>query len=115
MARSPLEIFAHHAESLIAGNIDEIVADYSDDALFITPDGVLRGKAGVRKGFEALLNDLPDAEWSVPTQHFEGTVGFIEWKAVSATTEASDGIDTFVFDDEHIVAQTVRYTLQKRS
>jgi hypothetical protein len=32
MARSPQEIFKHHAEALIAGDLDEIVADYTDDA-----------------------------------------------------------------------------------
>ena len=41
MARTPQEIFAHHAEALIAGDLDGIVADYADDAVFIT--GVRRG------------------------------------------------------------------------
>ena len=61
MARTPQEIFEHHATALIAGDIEGIVADYSDDALFITPRGVLRGKDGVRKGFTTLLGDVPDA------------------------------------------------------
>jgi hypothetical protein len=33
MARSPQEIFKHHAEALIAGDLDEIVADYTDDGI----------------------------------------------------------------------------------
>ena len=37
--RSPQEVFHHHAEVLIAGDIDGIVSDYSDDAVFITPAG----------------------------------------------------------------------------
>ena len=48
MARTPQEIFQHHAEVLIAGDIDGIVSDYADDAVFITPAGVERGKDGVR-------------------------------------------------------------------
>ena len=47
MARTPQAIFGHHATALIAGDIDGIVEDYSDDALFITSEGVLRGKDGV--------------------------------------------------------------------
>jgi ketosteroid isomerase-like protein len=112
MARTPQEIFAHHAEVLIAGDIDGIVSDYDDDAVFITPAGVLHGKDGVRQGFEKLLSDLPNAEWAVPTQHFEGDVLFIEWNAVSSATKALDGIDTFVFSDNGIRVQTVRYTVQ---
>ncbi|MBV9413672.1 MAG: nuclear transport factor 2 family protein, partial [Solirubrobacterales bacterium] len=45
-----------------------IVSDYADDAIFITPSGILRGKDGVRKAFEGLLGDLPNAEWEVPPQ-----------------------------------------------
>jgi ketosteroid isomerase-like protein len=112
MTRTPQEIFEHHAGALIAGDIEQIVADYTDDAVFITPAGVRRGKDGVREGFVALLADLPDAKWDVPTQIFEGDVLFIEWSAVSASTRVSDGIDTFVFSGEGILAQTVRYTLE---
>ena len=114
MSRTPQEIFAHHAEALMAGDIDEIVADYADDAVFITPAGVLRGKDGVREGFTKLLADVPNAEWAVPTQIFEGDVLFIEWSAVAANTHVEDGIDTFVFRDGEIIVQTVRYTVQQK-
>ena len=111
MARTPEEIFQHHAEVLIAGDIDGIVSDYADDAVFITPAGVQRGKDGVRAAFTKLLEDLPNADWEVPTQIYEGDVLFIEWKAVAANSKATDGIDTFVFKDGEIAVQTVRYTL----
>lgn len=113
MTRTPQEIFGHHAGALMAGDIDEIVADYADDAVFVTPDGVLHGKDGVRQGFTTLLSDLPDAKWDVPVQLFEGDVLFITWTAVAATTRATDGVDTFVFDGDRIRAQTVRYTLER--
>ena len=112
MSRSPQEVFQHHAEVLIAGDLEGIVSDYADDAVFITPNGVLRGKDGVREGFTKLLEDVPSAEWAVPTQIFEGDVLFIEWSAKAANTFVEDGIDTFVFRDGEIVVQTVRYTLQ---
>ena len=41
----PRGIFQHHAEALGAEDIDAIVSDYDDDAIVMTPDGVLRGKA----------------------------------------------------------------------
>jgi ketosteroid isomerase-like protein len=96
----------------MAGDVDEIVADYTDDAVFITPDGVLSGKDGVRDGFTRLLAALPEATWDVPTQLFAGDVLFIEWSAVSKAGRVTDGIDTFVFTDDGIRAQTVRFTLQ---
>jgi len=111
--RTPQEVFQHHAEVLVAGDLEGIVSDYADDAVFITPSGTLHGKDGVREGFTKLLADVPDAEWAVPTQIFEGDVLFIEWSATSASAKAEDGIDTFVFEDGLIRAQTVRYTLQR--
>jgi hypothetical protein len=110
MARTPQEVFQHHAEVLIAGDLDGIVSDYADDALFITPDGVKHGKDGVREGFVKLLSDVPQADWNVPTQIFEDDVLFIEWQAESANAKVEDGIDTFVFRDGMIRVQTVRYT-----
>ena len=111
MARTPQEIFQHHAEVLIGGDLEGIVSDYADDAVFITPAGVLRGKDGVREGFTKLLSDVPNADWAVPTQIFDGDVLFIEWSATAAESRVEDGIDTFVFRDGLITVQTVRYTL----
>lgn len=111
MARTPQEVFQHHAEVLIAGDLEGIVSDYADDALFITPDGVKHGKDGVREGFVKLLSDVPQADWDVPTQIFEDDVLLIEWKAVSENAKVEDGIDTFVFRDGMIRVQTVRYTV----
>ncbi len=112
--RTPQEIFAHHADVLIKGDIDGIVADYTDDAVFVTPSGIRQGKAGVRAGFEQLLADVPNAEWNVPTTHYTGDLLFIEWSAKSAESSVSDGVDTFLFRDGMIRAQTVRYTVDRR-
>jgi uncharacterized protein (TIGR02246 family) len=112
MARSPQEVFAHHAQALGAGDLDEIVADYADDAVFITPSGVLRGKEGIRTAFTQLLADVPNATWDLPTQIYDGDVLFLEWTADAGATRVDDGIDTFVFRDGQITVQTVRYTVQ---
>jgi len=109
--RTPQEVFQHHGEVLVAGDLEGIVSDYSDDAIIITPDGILRGKQGVRQAFEKLLGDLPSAEWELATTHFEDDILFLEWKATSEKVKAEDGIDTFVFRDGMIRVQTVRYTL----
>ena len=112
MARSPQEVFAHHAQALGAGDLDEIVADYAEDAVFITPAGVLRGKEGIRTAFTQLLADVPNATWDLPTQIYDGDVLFLEWTADAGASRVDDGIDTFIFRDGQITVQTVRYTVQ---
>jgi hypothetical protein len=109
--RTPREVFQHHAEALGAEDLEGIVSDYADDAIFITPDGVKRGKDGVREAFQQLLADVPGASWELPTQIYEDDILLLEWKAQSESTRVEDGIDTFVFRDGLIKVQTVRYTL----
>ncbi len=117
MATSPValrtsqEVFQHHAEALGAANLEEIVADYADNAVFITPAGVKRGKEGIREAFARLLDELPDAKWDIKTTIYEGDILFLEWRAESGKHRVEDGIDTFVFREGLIRVQTVRYTL----
>ena len=111
--RTPEEVFQHHGQVLGAGDIDGIVSDYSNDAIFISPDGIVRGKDGIRQAFIKLVGDVPDAQWELSTV-FADDILFLEWSAESAHTKAEDGIDTFVFRDGLIRVQTVRYTLQHK-
>jgi ketosteroid isomerase-like protein len=115
MTRTPEEVFAHHVQTLGAGDLDGIVADYSDDAVVITPSGTRRGKDGVRAAFTQLLADVPNAAWDLKTQIYEDDVLFLEWTADAAATRVEDGIDTFIFRDGLIRVQTIRYTLQHKS
>jgi len=111
--RTPQQIFQHHGEALGAEDLDAIVSDYSEDAFFMTPGAVFRGKAGIRQAFSKLISDVPKAKWNLRTL-FEKDILFLEWEADSAKTKVTDGIDTFVFKDGFIRVQTVRYTLQKK-
>jgi hypothetical protein len=78
-----------------------------------TPEGAVRGKDEVRRAFERLTSEVPQAAWELPTQIYEDDILLLEWKATSANSKVEDGIDTFVFRDGLIRVQTVRYTLQR--
>ena len=109
--RSPQEVFDHHAQALGAEDLDEIVADYSDDAIFITPAGVQRGKDSIRQAFTKLLSKVPQATWNLKTTLYEDEILFPEWDAEGGGNRIQDAV-TFVFRDGLIRVQTVRYTLQ---
>lgn len=95
-------------EALGAQDIDEIVADYTDDAIFIGNGTVRRGREGVRQAF---VDTVPDASWALPATVFEGDILYLEWTADSAKDKVDDGTDTYVFtDDGQIRVQTVKYT-----
>lgn len=109
--RTPEEVFAHHGESLGAENLEEILADYSEDAVLIVQGTVYRGREGAREVFTQLLSDVPQAQWSLNTV-FADDVLYLEWKATGGGRKVEDGIDTFVFADGMIRVQTVVYHVQ---
>lgn len=109
--RTPEEVFAHHGEALGAEDLEEILADYSDDAILIVQGTVYRGKDGAREVFTQLLSDVPQAQWSLDTV-FADDVLYLEWKATGGGRKVEDGIDTFVFADGLIRVQTVVYHVQ---
>jgi hypothetical protein len=109
--RTPEEVFAHHGQSLGAESLEEIIADYSDDAILILQKQVYRGKDGARQVFTQLLSDVPQAEWELDT-NFADDVLYLEWKATGGGRRVGDGIDTFIFQDGMIRVQTVVYTVQ---
>jgi hypothetical protein len=115
MTRSPQEVFVHHGQAFGAEDLDGIVADFAEDAVVITPAGVNRGKDGIREAFRRLFADLPNAAWDVRTPTCEDNVLLLEWTADAAEARVDDGVDTFVFRDGLIQAQTVHYTLQRKA
>jgi hypothetical protein len=110
--RTPEQVFGHHAESLMAEKLEDIVADYTADAVLIVQKKVYRGHDGVRQVFTQLMSEVPQARWQVDTVYADDAL-YLEWKATSASTHIDDGIDTFIFRDGMIQLQTVRYTLQR--
>ena len=111
MTRTPEEVFAHHGQALGAGDLEEIVADYTEDAILIVNKTVFRGKDGARAVFTQLLSDLPSAAWQLETV-FADDVLYLEWKAIGGGRKSDDAIDTFIFADGMIRVQTVFYTVK---
>ena len=109
--RTPEEVFAHHGQALGAEDLEDILADYTEDAILICQKKVYRGKDGARQVFTQLLGDVPQAQWELATV-FADDVLYLEWKATSKERKVEDGVDTFIFADGMIRVQTVVYTVQ---
>jgi len=110
--RSPQEVFGHHAQALGAEDLEEIVADYSDDAVFITPAGIQRGKDGIRQAFTKLLSEVPQATWDMQEHDLRGRRHALRVGGRGRRQPHRGRHRHFVFRDGLIRVQTVRYTLQ---
>lgn len=109
MSTDPLIVLHHHLAAFGAGDVDEIVADYTEDAVLITANGVTRGVDALRTAFSGFFAGLfaPGTyEFALDSERVEGEVAHITWHATCSTTEIPLGTDTFVIRDGKIVAQT---------
>jgi ketosteroid isomerase-like protein len=95
-------ILDHHQAALDAGDVDDLMSDYTEDSVFVTNlGGVVKGLDGIRAIFGATAGGM--AGFELLGEHVDGDVAYIWWKAENIPA----GTDTFVVRDGKIAAQTV--------
>lgn len=63
-------VWDRHVQAAVAGDIDAVMADFTEDSAIITPDGVIAGRPAIRKFFVAFLAAAEEAGGS-PMVNFE--------------------------------------------
>lgn len=111
MSRSAEEVLHDHLERRKQGDLrGDIAANYADDVLVISKDGVFRGHDGVRHTASILEEMLPAAEFSYDLVRIADGVGLLSWSARAANgARTRFGADTFVIRDGLIRVQTIHY------
>ncbi len=77
----------------------------------LTTTGPHTGRAAIRALFEELAQALPNVTLEAQLVLFAGDLLLLHWTADSALNTIPDGVDTFIFRDGHIQAQTISCTL----
>ncbi|MBC8075743.1 MAG: nuclear transport factor 2 family protein [Chloroflexales bacterium] len=96
---------AHHLKALTV-SVDEIMSDYTDESVLLTPAGDIRGLDGIGTFFADFLANSPPAllqAMRVMHQAVEGETAFITWQAAPFIPLATD---TFLIRDDKIIVQT---------
>ena len=101
------EVFVAHLKAFAEGDLDTIMGGYAEDAVLLTPQGVMKGPAQIRAAFaEIFANYVQPGTSKLEKQLFEGEYGYIVWSADTPTYNVPLGTDTFVIRDGKIVAQS---------
>ncbi|MDB5706758.1 MAG: hypothetical protein JWN66_3874 [Sphingomonas bacterium] len=120
--RTPEQVVKDHVASMKTANVDAVMADYADDAVVITPPGlvptqqpatgpgVYSGKANARKVFVVLtgkdsIGGIRAMETSV--EPLGGDVALLHWMQFRGTPQQVSGIDVFVVRGGRIVVQDI--------
>ncbi|HEY5956082.1 MAG TPA: nuclear transport factor 2 family protein [Polyangiaceae bacterium] len=97
----------NHLQSFSRGDVDAIMADYAERAVFYTPDGALRGKAAIRAFFEQLLLSFPPGStFEITKQIFDANLAYLVWAGESQKLRIPLATDTILLENGRIVQQT---------
>ncbi|GAA4308281.1 hypothetical protein GCM10023115_37200 [Pontixanthobacter gangjinensis] len=107
------KVHDHHHQALIDQNLHEIMKDYNESSVLITPDGkVHKGTEQIRNTFEYAFREMfpPNCEFNILQKVIEDDVVFISYQASNAETGQvfwEYAVDTFIIEDGIIKYQTV--------
>ena len=104
------EVLMHHLQTLGQGLLDDVMLDYTDSSVLMSPDQTFYGQAQIRGFFLGALAAFPPEMLSAITilrQDIYEDVAYIVWKAEPFVKQ---GTDTFVIRDGKILAQTFLMT-----
>ncbi len=100
-------VVRHHLQAFVEQQgLDAILADYADDACFLSERRAYCGKSAVREFFDSFIAAFPPQAYGLfdlRSMRVEGDVAYITW---SAGPEFPLGTDTFVVRHGRIVSQT---------
>ena len=101
------KVVRHHLKAFVEQQgLDAILADYADDACFLSEGCAWCGKAAIREFFDHFIAGLPPGaigDFTLRSLRAHGDVAYITW---SAGIDLPLGTDTFVVRHGRIVSQT---------
>lgn len=114
---STTEVLDRHLKSFAERDVDGLLADYSPDAKFFVPTGLLRGPDEIRPVFEALVSEFakPGSSFAMQHQCVDGDHAYILWTAETADNSYEFATDTFVVRNGKIVAQSFAAKLRPKA
>lgn len=102
------EVLEHHWKAFIQNNMEEVMADYTEESVLITPDRTYKGLNEIRENFENAYTTFPkdQTNFLLNKSVIAGEVGYILWQAKTPTLDLSYASDTFIIRDGKIISQT---------
>jgi ketosteroid isomerase-like protein len=99
-------VIARHLGALAARDIDQIMPDYTEESVLVTPDATFQGLEQIRGFYTAALNIFtPEVIglFKISKQEIVGEAAYLFWSAGPTIPFATD---TFLIRDSKILIQT---------
>lgn len=96
----------HHANAVAAGQLEEVMRDYTDESAIITADQSFHGLEEIRQFWQVVFSQFPPEvlkTLTVTRQEVDGNLLFITYKADPVV---KGGADTFLVHNGKIITHT---------
>lgn len=102
------QVVDHHLEAFIGNDLEEVMADYTEESVLITPDRTYRGLDEIRENFVNAYMALPKDSTAVTVLKNMAVkdVGYIIWEADAPKFDFKNCSDSFIVHDGKIIRQT---------
>jgi hypothetical protein len=104
--RSVDAVLDRHMAAFLQRDWDKVIQDYSDDAVFVLPDGPIEGKPAILAFFHSLDAQKPTPVFKVSRVKSAGHVGLEDWVMNPGQPGSVKGRDVFVIHGGKITVQT---------
>jgi hypothetical protein len=103
-----LTVFQHHSKALGENNLDDLMADYTEESIVITPEGTYSGLTEIRKAFVEIVKAFPtkSSTFNVIKTAVKNDLFYIAWSAKTPVVEYTFATDTFIIQGGKILRQT---------
>ena len=117
LTRETTDILDRQNLLFVKGDVDELMKDFSDQAVLFTPDGVLEGIDSIRKFYTDVTTNIlpPGSDFKISKQEVRGQTAYIVWSGESKNYRFPLGTDTFFIKDGKIIAQTFAAKIEPKN
>jgi ketosteroid isomerase-like protein len=106
MARTTEQVFQAHVSAVQSGDVQQVMADYADDAIVMTVDGAFVGKAAIRSFFIKELSSHPIKKASIGSIRVQDDTMLVEWSAETDVDRLPQAVDTYIIQGDKITRHT---------
>jgi hypothetical protein len=104
--RTTGQVFQAHVSAVHSGDVQQVMADYADDALLVTVDGAYVGKDAIQAFFTDQFNNQPITRVSIDHLVVENDTMLVEWSAESESANNPQAVDTYLIQEGKIARHT---------
>ncbi|MDC0738324.1 nuclear transport factor 2 family protein [Cognatishimia sp. SS12] len=112
----PEAVFDHHLQAFVDRNMEQNLADYTDDSVVIIPNAIFRGLDEIEGFFGAIFQEFAQdgSSFELTEKRVEGNVVYISWRAETPDNSYVYATDTFVIENDKIVTQTIGLVVEPK-